>query len=211
VHINSGIPNTAFYLAAVALGGYAWEKAGKIWYATLCDSRLHSDAQFQEFANLTADNALHLFGDPEQQAVINAWKQVGIIVVPEVIKIAGPWILHYSWGATGNYAQVTLNFNSDGTFTGAGNGKWVQQDGTLLLSFDTGPAKYAGTVDGNIGTGAMSTYAGLDGVWYLSRQGTTGIIASIAFAALAEVDPAGNPVAKKMEMAAPAATRAPAA
>ena len=32
VHINSGIPNHAFYLAAVALGGNAWEQAGHIWY-----------------------------------------------------------------------------------------------------------------------------------------------------------------------------------
>lgn len=31
VHIFSGIPNRAFYLASVAFGGYSWEKAGKIW------------------------------------------------------------------------------------------------------------------------------------------------------------------------------------
>lgn len=30
VHINSGIPNRAFYLTAIALGGNAWEKAGTI-------------------------------------------------------------------------------------------------------------------------------------------------------------------------------------
>src|SRR4029079_10299870 len=35
VHITSGIPNRAFYLAATAIGGYAWEVAGKIWYTTL--------------------------------------------------------------------------------------------------------------------------------------------------------------------------------
>ena len=29
VHINSGIPNHAFYLAARRLGGFAWEKAGR--------------------------------------------------------------------------------------------------------------------------------------------------------------------------------------
>ena len=29
VHINSGIPNKAFYLAATAIGGKAWEKAGQ--------------------------------------------------------------------------------------------------------------------------------------------------------------------------------------
>ena len=31
-------------------------------------------------ANLTADNTGRLFGDVEQQAVINAWQQVGIVV-----------------------------------------------------------------------------------------------------------------------------------
>src|SRR5260221_6079606 len=32
VHLNSGIPNKAFYLAATAIGGYAWDVAGEIWY-----------------------------------------------------------------------------------------------------------------------------------------------------------------------------------
>ena len=31
VHINSGIPNRAFYLAATAIGGKAWDQAGQIW------------------------------------------------------------------------------------------------------------------------------------------------------------------------------------
>jgi hypothetical protein len=31
VHINSGIPNYAFYLIATELGGYSWERAGKIY------------------------------------------------------------------------------------------------------------------------------------------------------------------------------------
>ena len=47
VHINSGIPNHAFYLVATELGGNAWEKAGAIWYATLRDSRLQPTARFQ--------------------------------------------------------------------------------------------------------------------------------------------------------------------
>ena len=46
VHINSGIPNRAFYLAATALGGYAWEKAGRVWYVTLTE-RLGPDSQFE--------------------------------------------------------------------------------------------------------------------------------------------------------------------
>ena len=35
VHINSGIPNYAFYLAAAAIGGNSWDKTGRIWYETL--------------------------------------------------------------------------------------------------------------------------------------------------------------------------------
>ena len=54
-------------------------------------------------------------------------------------------------------------FNADGTFDGAAKGKWRQQDGTVLLSFDTCPTKYGGTVDANIGSGAMCTFDGLRG------------------------------------------------
>jgi Zn-dependent metalloprotease len=175
VHINSGIPNRAFYLAATALGGHSWDKAGPIWYATICDPRLSANAQFQDFANITADNALKLFGGAEQQAVIGAWQQVGINVLSTGPGMSGNWVLHFSWGCTGSYSPLTITFNSNGTFSGGATGKWAQQDGTILLSFDTGPAKYAGNVDGNIGTGAMSTFSGLDGCWYLSKQGTTGL------------------------------------
>src|SRR5690606_37493232 len=34
VHLNSGIPNRAFYLVADSVGGHAWERAGRIWYDT---------------------------------------------------------------------------------------------------------------------------------------------------------------------------------
>ncbi|HEX3235010.1 MAG TPA: M4 family metallopeptidase [Gemmatimonadales bacterium] len=80
VHVNSGIPNHAFYLLAIALGGFAWDKPGHIWYATLCDPRLSSTASFQQFAELTADNASKLYSAAERQAVVDAWEQVGIIL-----------------------------------------------------------------------------------------------------------------------------------
>src|ERR671925_1008848 len=35
VHINSGIPNHAFYLLATHLGGHSWEAPGRIWYDAL--------------------------------------------------------------------------------------------------------------------------------------------------------------------------------
>jgi Zn-dependent metalloprotease len=82
VHINSGIPNKAFYNAAMALGGNAWGTAGNIWYKTLTDSRLSATAQFQDFANLTVDNANKLYGSSVSNTIIQAWQQVGITVVP---------------------------------------------------------------------------------------------------------------------------------
>lgn len=81
VHINSGIPNHAFYLVATQIGGNAWEKAGQIWYVTLRD-KLASNSNFQDCANLTYATAAELFGDGslEQQAVKDGWAGVGIDV-----------------------------------------------------------------------------------------------------------------------------------
>ena len=81
VHINSGIPNHAFYRIATELGGNAWEKAGQIWYVTLKD-KLSSNSQFQDCANLTYQTAEELFGvgSLEQQAVKNGWAAVGITI-----------------------------------------------------------------------------------------------------------------------------------
>jgi len=79
VHINSGIPNHAFYLAATGLGGNAWEKAGSIWYTTLT-TRLNENSDFQAAADATAEVSGKLFGagGAEEQAVRAAWQQVGI-------------------------------------------------------------------------------------------------------------------------------------
>ncbi|MCL4530131.1 MAG: M4 family metallopeptidase [Chloroflexi bacterium] len=79
VHINSGIPNRAFYLTAAGIGGYAWEKAGKIWYVAGRD-KFKNTTDFQGAADLTTQTAGELFGtdSAEQQAVKNAWITVGI-------------------------------------------------------------------------------------------------------------------------------------
>lgn len=82
VHINSGIPNHAFYLVATQLGGYAWERAGLIWYEALRDSQLRQNTGFRRFARLTIKVAERLFGtgSPEQQVVRDSWAQVGIAI-----------------------------------------------------------------------------------------------------------------------------------
>jgi len=81
VHINSGIPNHAFFLVASALGGNAWEKAGQIWYDTLTDHRLKANANFAAFANLTILNAGSRYGagGTEQKATTDAWTKVGVL------------------------------------------------------------------------------------------------------------------------------------
>jgi Zn-dependent metalloprotease len=80
VHINSGIPNHAFYLAALGIGGNAWEKAGKIWYIALQD-KLRRDSNFEQAATATISVAKDLYGDlsTEMKAVQNAWKAVGVL------------------------------------------------------------------------------------------------------------------------------------
>ncbi len=79
VHLNSGIPNHAFYRAARDLGGFAWEKAGRIWYDALAN-RLKERATFRQAGEETRKAAGALFGRGglEEQAVRAAWRAVGI-------------------------------------------------------------------------------------------------------------------------------------
>lgn len=79
VHINSGIPNHAFYITSLELGGNAWEKAGAIWYRTLTE-KLSTDSNFADAANLTFVAAGELYGanSLEQQAVVKGWAEVGL-------------------------------------------------------------------------------------------------------------------------------------
>jgi len=87
VHINSGIPNRAFYLAATRIGGYAWQRAGLIWYRTLTGG-LSPSADFQAAADATVSVAGALFGQEstEQKAVREAWTTVG--VTPSTARLA---------------------------------------------------------------------------------------------------------------------------
>jgi Zn-dependent metalloprotease len=82
VHLNSGIPNRAFAVAATTLGGNAWDAAGPIWYATLTDPQLRSSATFAEFAALTLAHAQRRFGttSDEQDAVRAGWDAVKLPV-----------------------------------------------------------------------------------------------------------------------------------
>ncbi|WP_258129909.1 M4 family metallopeptidase [Achromobacter anxifer] len=78
VHINSGIPNRAFHLAATALEGPAWAGAGRVWYDALCDKRLRHDADFALFAKLTLAVAAERHDAAVRDAIARAWADVGV-------------------------------------------------------------------------------------------------------------------------------------
>jgi len=82
VHINSGIPNHAFCLAAKNMADkkliqYAWEIPGKIWYEVLT-TRLQSNAQFIDAATATVDVA-QKYGANAVAAVKDAWTAVKVM------------------------------------------------------------------------------------------------------------------------------------
>lgn len=79
VHINSGIPNHAFYLYCMYLGTPAWEKPGQIWYRALQDLN-NPMASFAEWADQTVAAAIALYGmgSPEMVMLRRAWKLVGL-------------------------------------------------------------------------------------------------------------------------------------
>jgi Zn-dependent metalloprotease len=81
VHINSGIPNHAFYLTALELGGSAWERAGLIWYRTLTSGRVSPTADFAAFAEATLRAAEAEYGvnSEEVDAVRAGWTGVGVL------------------------------------------------------------------------------------------------------------------------------------
>jgi len=79
VHINSGIPNHAFFLCCTLMGGNSWEAPGQIWYRTM--QQLNNPfASFADWAVGTVQSALALYGVGSREAMVvrRAWKLVGI-------------------------------------------------------------------------------------------------------------------------------------
>jgi Zn-dependent metalloprotease len=80
VHVNSGIPNKAFYLLATGLGGHSWHAPGRIWYDALRNPLLTPTSTFRQFARLTHRAARHRYGPGSDQAKATreAWADVGV-------------------------------------------------------------------------------------------------------------------------------------
>jgi Zn-dependent metalloprotease len=76
VHYNSGIPNRAFATFAQAVGGYAWEDPGHIWYAAR--KAAGSNPSFAQFAYQTIEAAKALGHGDEVEKLQKAWELVGV-------------------------------------------------------------------------------------------------------------------------------------
>jgi hypothetical protein len=89
VHINSGIPNKAFVLAAKAIGGNSWDVCGHIWYVTLTE-RLTADGDFEKCARETVSVARDSYpADPTIAAKIaQAWVDVGVLAQSDALVAA---------------------------------------------------------------------------------------------------------------------------
>jgi len=79
-HYSSGIPNLAFYQAAMAIGGKSWLKAGQIWYQALTGFPPSPNLKMSAFAKRTRTLAGSLFpAEPAVKAAVNAaWTAVGL-------------------------------------------------------------------------------------------------------------------------------------
>lgn len=85
VHINSGIPNRAFALAATSVGGRSWEGVGWAWYDALTTGGMPKDVDFAGFAAATIAAADHRWGAGSAQstAIGDAWVSVKVLRAPE--------------------------------------------------------------------------------------------------------------------------------
>ena len=98
VHLNSGIPNRAFHLAAVGIGGSTVEGAGRIWYAALTGAAVTPGSDFADFAAATVAAA-----GEHADVVREAWEQVG--VTPAAAASPAPAVLRVR--RTGGFAGLT--------------------------------------------------------------------------------------------------------
>jgi Zn-dependent metalloprotease len=77
-HYSSGIPNLAFYRAAMAIGGKSWIVAGRIWYKALTGFGSSPNLTMKKFAARTRSIAKATKKAAIVTAVNKAWKSVGL-------------------------------------------------------------------------------------------------------------------------------------
>ena len=124
VHINSGIPNRAFTLAALEIGGFSWETVGQVWYDAVTAGELSPRSDFAAFAQATLNSAARRFPDRSEvaDAVRRAWQTVGVLGVPAPTGPAqngvdspelGRVAVRRSGGFAGGVRTAELDLNAD--------------------------------------------------------------------------------------------------
>ncbi|TLS31463.1 hypothetical protein PpBr36_02701 [Pyricularia pennisetigena] len=78
-HVNTGIPNRAFAIVALAFGGYVWEKAGQIWWAAMTCRAVPAKCSLSKFALVTCSIAEQFYGPTDARTVRFAWQEVGVL------------------------------------------------------------------------------------------------------------------------------------
>jgi hypothetical protein len=114
VHLNSGIPNKAFHLAALAVGGTSIGGAGRIWYDALVGGDVPRGADFGTFAAATVAAA-----GEHADSVREAWREVGVepgrsSVPPSDPRPAGRLRVERSGGFAGRFEAAEVDLESSG-------------------------------------------------------------------------------------------------
>ncbi|WP_420208948.1 hypothetical protein [Candidatus Electronema sp. JC] len=86
--------------------------------------------------------------------------------------VTGKWTLFYDWHCDGSYSSVTMDIKADGTWSdGHYNGLWVQVTGMFMFTFNNSETTYSGNLASKSITGIMTTFSGLQGCFYMLREG----------------------------------------
>jgi len=108
--------------------------------------------------------------------------------------VPGNWTLHYDWNSTGTYGSTAMTVAANGTWTnGQGyNGVWVQVAGVFMFQFANSKVTYAGNLADKSVTGINSTFAGLNGCFYMLEAGAGAAAAKAAETAHKVADSSGK-------------------
>lgn len=110
VHINSGIPNKAFYLFAMTFSKrYSWEIAGQVWYKAL--KRCTADTNFLEFAEITVQVSMEFPSQNQKEIVLKvcrSWKKVGILTSKYALETRDILPSSYDYMGSGSNSQNHL-------------------------------------------------------------------------------------------------------
>lgn len=98
------------------------------------------------------------------------------------VTIVGTWTLFYDWGSDGTYSSTTIKVNAGGTWSGGGyTGRWIQEAGMFMFTFNGSETTYAGNWASRSITGVMTTFLanGLEGSFYMLKSGVLTAFAEV--------------------------------